>query len=190
MKQKELNIDESRLIQLCIDGNRSAQLELYKRHYKGAYNTALRIVCHAQEAEDVMQEAFIVAFRKLDQFSGTSAFGAWIRQIVVNKAIDAVAHRVDFSKLEEEALQIADSETNDEKFIFYRVDEIRKQILSLPDEPRIILSLFLFEGYDHQEIGQILDINHNAARTRYSRAKQRLVKRLREIGTFSINGIN
>ncbi len=192
MKQKDLmqNSDEQRLVRLCMAGNRNAQVELYKVHYKAAFNTALRIVNNVPEAEDIMQESFITAFRKLDQFSGTTAFGAWLRRIVVNNALDSIAHRVDYKKLEEEALQVAEPDVRDEFFLHWCVDEIRKQVMELPDEQRIVLSLFLFEGFDHQEIAQILEINHNAARTRYSRAKNRLVNKLREISAFNVIGNN
>ena len=60
------------------------------------------------------------------------------------------------------------------EILAYKIEQIRKGIEKLGDDDRVIISLFLLEGYDHEEISQVLEISHNASRTRYSRARQKL----------------
>lgn len=140
------------------------------------YNTAYRIVGNAAEAEDIMQESFLTAFQKVHDFKGDSTFGAWLKRIVVNKAIDQVKRQKETIALKEEQFSgIQDDSTeNYLEMLSYKIDQIRRGIEALHDEDRIIISLFLLEGYDHDEISQILNITYGASRTRYSRARQKL----------------
>jgi RNA polymerase sigma factor (sigma-70 family) len=158
---------------------RKAQYELYQRYYKAMYNTALRIVNNTVEAEDIMQNSFLDAFSKLETWSGTGTFGSWLKRIVVNNALDIVRARKEFRSQAEEDPEIIPENNNDDNETEARVEEIRDAMKQLGKEDRIILSLFLFEGYDHEEISGILNISYNAARTRYSRARQKLCNLLK-----------
>ena len=80
----------NQLIKKCKNGDKSAQFTLYKQYYKAMYNTSLRIVNDSFEAEDIMQESFLAAFTKLDSFSETVTFGAWLKRIVINNSITAL----------------------------------------------------------------------------------------------------
>jgi RNA polymerase sigma factor (sigma-70 family) len=158
---------------------RKAQYELYQRYYKAMYNTALRIVNNTVEAEDIMQNSFLDAFSKLETWSGTGTFGSWLKRIVVNNALDIVRARKEFRSQAEEDPEIIPENNNEDNETEARVEEIRDAMKQLGKEDRIILSLFLFEGYDHEEISGILNISYNAARTRYSRARQKLCNLLK-----------
>lgn len=168
---------------------RKAQYELYQRYYKAMYNTALRIVNNTSEAEDIMQNSFLDAFSKLGTWTGTGTFGSWLKRIVVNNALDAVRAYKDFRSLTEEEPEIIPDTSNDDAHdeTQARVEEIRNAMNQLGKEDRIILSLFLFEGYDHEEISGILNISYNATRTRYSRARQKLCNLLKEQQTPKYN---
>lgn len=187
------------LIQACLvkPGNhygkvekRKAQYELYKLYYKAMYNTALRIVNDSNEAEDIMQNSFLDAFSKLDSWHGTGTFGSWLKRIVINNSLDAIRKRREFRLLAEEELEIPD-DSNEEYFenVDAQVAEIKQAIMQLGNEDRLILSLFLIEGYDHEEISTILNISYNAARTRYSRARHRLCNliKLHQVKKISYN---
>jgi RNA polymerase sigma-70 factor (ECF subfamily) len=170
-----------KLIEKCRINDRAAQFEIYKYYYKPMYNTALRIVNDTAEAEDVMQEAFLDAFRKLSSFKGESSFGTWLRKIVVNKALDVVRGSRQFAALDD-VEDVSPEKEDDENYLeilSYRVDMIRKAIHMLPDHHRIVISLFLLEGYDHEEIAQILGVTNNVSRVRYLRAKTKLMDLLR-----------
>jgi len=171
---------DKELIDGCRMNDRKAQLELYKRYYKAMYNAAYRITKHTAEAEDAMQEAFMDAFRKIDTYSGEASFGAWLKRIVVNKSIDHLKKQEKWVMADMEDKDIPEVvEENPVEILSYKVDLIRKEIENLPDRYRVILSLHLLEGYDHEEITQILGLSYNATRTKYSRARQKLILALR-----------
>jgi RNA polymerase sigma factor (sigma-70 family) len=168
------------LIEACKKGDQKAQFELYRLYYVAMYNTTLRIVGDSDDAEDVMQEAFLKAFTKLDSYRKEVSFGAWLKRIVINKALD-------FLRLKKEQLSLEDTgpveetaeEAPDEEDISYRAEEIRRAIYNLPEGYRIVLSLILLEGYDHEEVSFILDISNATSRTQYHRAKKRLIELLK-----------
>jgi RNA polymerase sigma-70 factor (ECF subfamily) len=166
------------LIRGCRINDRKAQVQVYKLYYKAMYNTALRILNDSAEAEDVMQEAFLEAFRKIETYREESSFGTWLKRIVINKSVDVIRRSRGVVSMDEMDIDVPDH-LEDENYIQVlstRVEEIRKAIHGLPDNYRIILSLFLLEGYDHEEIAQILHISYNLSRTRYSRAKKKLLE--------------
>ncbi len=171
------------LVERCKLGERKAQYELYRQYAKAMYNVCVRILNHDAEAEDVLQEAFIDAFNHIHSFRGQSTFGAWLKQIVVNRAINHLRSRrltlvdLDSSRLgDDEGPDIADDEPFDEDGVQYEVERIRKSMERLSEGYRIVLSLYLFEGYDHEEIGNILNISETTSRTQYLRAKKRLLE--------------
>jgi len=171
------NIHED-LIRGCQGKDRKAQFQVYKLYYKAMFNTAIRIVNDSAQAEDIMQESFLEAFRQIDNYRGEASFGAWLKKIVINKSIDEVRKAKDIISIDEAEIEVSD-QNDDENYIQVlstKVDEIRKAIHALPDSYRIILSLFLLEGYDHEEISQILDISYNLSRTRFFRAKKKLLE--------------
>ena len=176
---KHINED---LIQACRAGDQKAQFEIYKLYYKAMYNTALRIVNNISEAEDIMQEAFLDAFRKIDTFKGEASFGSWLKRIAINKSLDSV-RRFQDTKSIDDVEEIASEPEADEDYmevLSYKIEAIRKALHLLPDNYRVILSLYLLEGYDHDEISQILSISNNLSRTRFLRARRKLVKNIRE----------
>ena len=173
------------LIEECRQGSQKAQFQIYKLYYKAMYNVSLRIVNDEFEAEDVMQEAFLNAFKKIDTYRGEVSFGAWLKKIVVNRSLDVFKKRkVKFEEMNENTTEMPDKEGMP---VEVDVNEIKKAIQSLPDGYRTVLSLYLIEGYDHDEISQILRISNTASRTQYSRAKSKLRELLKGKEIFSYN---
>jgi RNA polymerase sigma-70 factor (ECF subfamily) len=167
------------LIDRCRDQDRGAQFEIYGLYYKSMYNTSLRIVKDPDEAEDIMQESFLSAFEKIETYSGTVSFGAWLKKIVINRSLDSLKkRRLSFEILEEG--MIPDREEGYDDDISERIEEIREAIMRLPDGFRVVLTLYLLEGYDHEEIGQILEINPSTSRSQYTRARQKLLEMLKK----------
>jgi len=156
--------------------------ELYQRYAKAMFNTCLRIVNNVTEAEDVLQESFIEAFRNLHRFEYRTSFGGWLKQICINRSINQLKKRkvtwVDIDGTETD--QFVDHSGRDEYETGLQVEKVKKAIKALPDGYRTVLSLYLLEGYDHQEIAEILDVAESTTRTQYIRAKQKLVQILKE----------
>ncbi|HMO62998.1 MAG TPA: RNA polymerase sigma factor [Ferruginibacter sp.] len=167
------------LVQECINGNAAAYSILYNRYAKAMFNTSLRIVNHTADAEDVLQEAFIDAFARLSHFEGRATFGAWLKQIVINKSISLLKKQQRFFD-EQVPEQVADDPSIDESELQYTVENIKKTVQQLPDGYRTVLLLYLFEGYDHDEIADILKVAPSTVRTQYIRAKQKLLQLLKK----------
>jgi len=170
------------LLNGCKEGDQKAQFQIYKLYYKAMYNTSLRIVNDTMEAEDIMQESFLSAFEKIDTYSGTVSFGAWLKKIVVNRSLDSLNKRKAVFEDINSHFGIRDDsgeerEGNEE--IDVKVEEVKEAIERLPDGYRVILSLYLLEGYDHDEIAEILSINSSTSRSQLSRAKQKLIAELK-----------
>lgn len=149
------------------------------------YNTCLRIVNDSLEAEDIMQESFLKAFEKIQTYKGEVSFGAWLKRIVINHSLDELRKRkLDMESIEDSLFEL--KEKKDEKEIFkeeelkIKAEEIKDEINKLPDGYRIVLSLYLIEGYDHDEISEILNISSSTSRSQCARAKQKLLKRIEE----------
>ena len=163
-----------------MDGKASAYRVLYDRYSKAMYNTALRIVNRTADAEDILQDSFSDAFMQLSSFEHKSTFGAWLKQIVVFKSIGLLKKQrmsfVDMEKVEDMPEENSLNETD----IWYTVDIVKQTMQQLPDGYRTVLSLYLFEGYDHEEISEILGVAQSTVRTQYIRAKQKLLKLLKK----------
>jgi RNA polymerase sigma-70 factor (ECF subfamily) len=137
------------------------------------------------EAEDVMQEAFLSAFKKINTYKGEVSFGAWLKRIVVNRSLDYLKKRkVQFEAINERTAQVADYQMETKEV---DVKLLKNTIQNLSDGYRVVLSLYLIEGYDHEEISQILGISNAASRTQLLRAKSKLRDLLKGKEVFSYN---
>jgi len=173
------------LIILCKAKNQYAQLELYNRYYHAMYNTAFRIVKDSYHAEDIMQDAFLLAFTKLGTLNDHNMFGPWLKRIVINKSIHY------FNKTKKEPTQPLDDVlykledhdgiTSDYDDTNFRVQQIIEVMDTLKDNYRIALSLHLIEGYDYEEISQIMTLSYANCRTIISRAKDSLRKKIQDL---------
>ncbi len=167
------------LIEKCKAQDQSAQFEIYKLYYKPMYNTSLRIVSNPAEAEDIMQEAFLMAFSKINTYKGEVSFGSWLKRIVINKSIDYCrGKRLKFEELDERVETAEENEQVDDAEMKVLLKKIKNAIEMLADGYRIVLSLYLLEGYDHEEIGQILNISTSSSRSQLARARQKLLELL------------
>ena len=173
------------IIDRCYEGDKKAQFQLYKLYYKAMYSVSVRIVNDPMEAEDIMQEAFLSAFKKIKTYKGEVSFGAWIKRIVVNRSLDYLKKRkVQFEEINERTTQIEDYQMAT-KEVDTKV--LKEAIQNLSDGYRVVLSLYLIEGYDHEEISQILSISNSASRTQLLRAKNKLREMLKGKEIFSFN---
>ena len=183
-KVQFLNLHQD-LIDGCRRGDQKAQFQIYKLYYKAMYNTSLRIVNDTMEAEDIIQEAFLSAFEKIGTYSGTVSFGSWLKKIVQNRSLDYFSknckiiygdiesfHEIEDTSVEE--LLLAEEPDT-------RLNKVMEAIKRLPEVYRNIVSLYLLEGYDHEEISEILSIPSSTSRSQFSRARQKLISEIEGI---------
>ncbi|WP_276374758.1 RNA polymerase sigma factor [Chryseolinea sp. H1M3-3] len=181
MDQRTLHIHDE-LIERCRMGERDAHYQLYKLYAKAMFNVGYRITKSEEEAEDVLQEAFISAFHNLESYRGDASFGAWLKRIVVNKALNALNKRKhELIPDDDEQWDVAEEETSTEYREDLTVERVKQCIEKLPDGYRTVLSLYLLEGYDHQEIGEILGISESTSKSQLNRAKSKLKELLNQV---------
>lgn len=138
------------------------------------------------EAEDIMQEAFLSAFKNINSYEGKVSFGAWLKKIVINRSLDHLKKKkIVFEEINEK-INIAD-EPEFMEMEESSLENIKTAMNDLPEKYRIVLSLFLVEGYSHEEIAESLEISNVASRTQYFRAKQKLKELLKQKEIFSVN---
>lgn len=149
------------------------------------YSAAFRILMDTAEAEDVMQEAFLTAFDKITTFSREVGVGAWLKRIVVNRALDVLRQRkMHLEEMDERTVAISDD--NEEVEMHQdKVATIKKVVAGMSETHRVLITLHLFEGYPHDEIAEMLNMKHGAVRTGYARAKKRLQEELKRVSQMS-----
>ncbi|WP_244954769.1 RNA polymerase sigma factor [Winogradskyella helgolandensis] len=165
-------------------------MQLYNQYCNGMLIVALRFVKDTMEAEDIVQEAFIKAFSKLEQYKGEVSFGAWLKRIVINKCIDVLkSKRQRIVELEDYHLNVIEDNNDNDWTVDegISVDDVKIAIEALTEKYKYVVLLYLMEGYDHKEISEILNITEIASRTQLSRGKQKLkdALKLKRNGTRS-----
>jgi RNA polymerase sigma-70 factor (ECF subfamily) len=172
---------QSNVVEKCKQNDRSAQLQLYRKYCDGMFNVAMRFVKNSDDAEDVLQESFIKAFQKLHQFKGDVTFGAWLKRIVINKSIDFLKAKKDkIVPLDERYMQVVQEDDNWNVPSVISLEQVRNAIDDLQDKYKYVVLMYLVEGYDHQEISEVLNISESACRTRLLRGKGYLKELLKE----------
>ncbi len=180
MKTQYRNIHQD-VVDRCKHGDRHAQNQFYNLYSKAMYNIAYRITNNELDAEDVLQDSFVNAFKNISSYRGTASIGAWLKRIVINNSLTAVRKRkVAFSPVEDYDELADSSEPENDEMLYLNVDRIRNAIQLLPDGYRVVFSLYLMEGYDHKEIASILNITESTSKSQYNRSKKKLQKILRE----------
>jgi RNA polymerase sigma-70 factor (ECF subfamily) len=170
VREEELYI-HAPLIEECRKGSRMAQFSLYRQYSKAMFNIAYRMTNNREDAEDILQETFTECFRNISSFRFESTFGAWLKSILINRSINHLKKKKVTLVYPEDLPDVRDSYEEEPE---YNVEKVFSTIEKLPDGYRIILTLYLLEGYDHSEISQILGISESTSKSQYSRAKEKL----------------
>ncbi|GAA4308746.1 sigma-70 family RNA polymerase sigma factor [Compostibacter hankyongensis] len=167
-------MDTRQLLERYRQGNDPlAARQLYEAYAGAMYNICLRMLNDVQLAEDTLQDAFYQVFKSLHTFRGESTLGAWIKSIVVNRCLNQLKKKKHFFMPVDE-MELTEEEPVDEKAHAYTVARVQDAIRKLPDGYRVVLSLYLFEGYSHKAIAAELGISESTAKTQYLRAKAKV----------------
>ena len=167
------------IIEASKRGDDKARYELYSLYSKAMFNISYRIMHNREEAEDMLQEAFTRAFKKLETFRYEASFGSWLKKIVVNTCLNALSRNKVELVYDDKIIQQDVSGDEEEEEIGFTTECIINAMNKLPDGARIIFSLYLLEGYDHCEISEILGISESTSKSQYMRAKRQLVEILK-----------
>lgn len=163
------------LINRSQRGDRKAQSELYKLYVDAMYNICRRMMGDSEEAKDILQDAFIHAFTKLKTLKEERMFSSWLKRIVVNHCLNALKKRKDFAMSDDiiEDIPIENEESKTDVFN-YQINQVMLALDKISVGTRTVLNLYVFEGYDHKEIVQILSISESASKSQYSKAKSKI----------------
>ena len=162
------------------NGDQGAMSSLYGLYSKAMYNICRRMMGDEEEAKDLLQESFVDAFQKLPKLREVNTFSSWIKRIVINNCINALRKkRLDTAQLEE-GQDFIEEENDDFEYAQFQASQIMGVIDELPNGCKTVLNLYLFEGYDHKEIGEILGVSESASKAQYCKAKSRIRKILTE----------
>lgn len=136
------------------------------------YNVSVRIVKDKDEAQDILQDAFVDAFTKISQFKGEGTFGGWLKRIVINKSLN---HMKRSSRMVEvsEADAIVEDEPDDAQ-IEYNLEHVKHALDNLSDGYRVVFTLFALEGLSHKAIAEELGISESTSKSQYVRARKRI----------------
>ena len=169
--------DTASLLAAAKNGHNAAFRELYGLYVNAMYNISYRIVNNKDEAEDVLQDSFLKAFQNISRFETTHAFGGWLKKVVINGSIDQVRkRRISFVPIDDRTNSV---EIEEEDMLF-DAETLRSCILELPDNYRVVLTLFLFEDQSHKEIAALLNISEGTSKSHFHRAKKKLLTLLNE----------
>ncbi len=180
MYTKNTDITQT-LVEQARRDNQQAIHKLYKMYVQAMYNISVRIVSNQLDAEDILQESFTSAFNGLSALKENTLFGSWLKRIVINKSINHLRkHKQLFTNVDEQ--QIADESVTDDDISDNITPEmIHEAIKTLPDKARVVLNLYLLEGYMHKEIAEILEISESTSKSQYRRACMLLQEKLKEM---------
>ncbi len=169
-------MSESDLINGCISNERNAQRELYERYKRAMYTLAYRLTNDFDDANDILQDAFLEVFKNIAQFKKQSTLGAWIKAILIRKAY----HKKQKLKLWQLVEELPDNEFvedwNDNQS---NIEQIEKAIAALPDGFRAVFVLIEIEGFAHREVAEMLKISEGTSKSQLFHAKKKLKENLK-----------
>lgn len=173
------------LIQACKQNDRKAQHSLYQLYAQPMFNVCYRIVNQQEEAEDVLQEAFIRMFCQIETYREEASFGAWFKRIVINGSLNHIKKR---KKQQDKIEHLKDeskesiAEEDEPDLPTYSVNQVQSALELLPEGYRIVFSLYLFEEYSHREIAEELGITESTSKSQLNRAKKKIRELLKQNG--------
>ena len=171
-------MDLEQLIASCIRQNRKAQEELYHRYKNALFVLSLKYCRNEAEAEDNLQNAFIEIFTKMAHYKGNGSFEGWMKRITINKAIDSYKKTVHLLPVYDDILE---DTTVTEGELDVPLDYLLSIIQELPNQYRLVFSLYELDDYSHKEIAEMLSITENTSKSNLHKAKAILKQKIKAI---------
>jgi RNA polymerase sigma factor (sigma-70 family) len=183
LKIEVLNIaDEQYLVRCCQDNNPSAQKMLYNKYVSGMMLLCLRYIVDQEDAKEVLMDSFYNFYKHIGSFEykGEGSVSAWLKKIVINQCLMHLRKRQPFFAHAKEIEQYDISDDGEDALSQLSVKEIIAVVHSLPDGYRAVFNLYVFEGKNHKEIGELLEISENTSKSQLHRARTMLKEKLIE----------
>lgn len=176
-----LNTNDQHIIKGCKKGDKKAQTLLYQSYKAQLFGICLRYAADRQEAEDLLQESFMVIYRDLYQYKPIGSLAAWLKKVTVNVALQHLRKKKRlFPTVQLDALG-ENIDSTEDLFSTFRASALLQLIQQLPPGYRAVFNMYVIEGYSHKEIAQQLGINLTTSKSQLSRAKHLLRKMLEKV---------
>lgn len=174
--------DELTILEGCIKGDRKMQELLYERYAPRMYAICKSYADDDLEAQDLLQEGFIKVFNNIRKCNTQGSLEAWVRTVIVNNNIDHYRHKNKKFGIREtstdEDLNDKGEEVENEAIRSFQDNDLLRVLRILPKGYRMVLNLYIVEGYPHKEIAEMLDISVSTSKSQFFRAKEMLKKKL------------
>ena len=178
---------EDQLIRGCIREEATCQKEVFNRFASRMLGVCHRYARSSADAEDILQDAFIKVFDKITQFKGEGSFEGWIRRIVVNTALKKYSLRRYEKEVVGYEVQDKDEQhTDPTAYAHLSEKELLEMINSLPDGYKIVFNMYVIEGYQHEEIAELLGIQPGTSRSQLVKARAMLQKQLLQLQKIAV----
>ncbi len=168
--------DLNNVIRNAVTGDRTSQKKIFDLYSTKMMTVCLRYTKSQADADDVLQNGFVRVFSKLDQFRFEGSFEGWVRRIIVHSALNFLKNKKRFVPLETDKMITLPKEVEDDT----KAQKILEVIKSLPDGYKSVFNMYLFEGFDHKEIGDILGITASTSRSQLTKARRLLMDKLKK----------
>ena len=167
---------EEQLIIQCKKQDAQAQGALYQKYSGVLFAICLRYSPNYTEAQDNLQDAFLTIFNKVEQYSGKGSFEGWLKRVTVNTVLQKYRKKRHFDIVRED--QIADEAAIEVEDKEIPLDDLLQMVQELPDQYRLVFSLYVLDGYSHKEIGAQLGISDGTSKSNLARGRKILQKKV------------
>lgn len=182
MKVINLHQEEKELIQLAVENNRHAQQKIYSKFSPKMLSVCRQYIKDVQQAEDIMITAFMKVFTNLKNFEHKGSFEGWIRRTMINECIS-------FIRVQKQVQFIEDENYFEESFnnieSQFSIEDIQFLIDNLPEGYKMVFNLYVIEGFKHQEIAKMLNINEGTSKSQLSHARKTLQEQITKLKNYS-----
>ena len=177
-----VHFDEKEVLNGCLRQDVGSQRLLYEHHKVVMFTTCLRYVSNRADAEDILQDGFLQIFKELHQYdTSRGALGAWMRKVMINTALQAIRkNKMSFVEMNEVQMPL---QTNEDIVSSMTLAEIMKHIQELPNGYRTVFNLYVIDGFQHNDIAEMLNISTSTSKTQLFKAKQLLKKSLSDVSS-------
>lgn len=170
-------MDLNQLINDCKNNDRKAQEQLYKLYSPKLFAACLKYSRNYTEAQDNLQDGFILIFNKIEQYAFKGSFDGWLKRVMINNVLQQYRTHTFLSLINEDIPEICEIEIDDENI---SLDYLLKIIQELPDRYRLVFNLYVNDDYSHAEIAKMLSINIGTSKSNLSRARMILKEKIEQ----------
>lgn len=170
-------MDLNQLINDCKNNNRKAQEQLYRIYSPKLFAVCLKYSRNYAEAQDNLQDGFILIFKKIEQFSFKGSFDGWLKRVMINNVLQQYRNQTFLSLVNEDVAEDHEVEIEEDTI---SMDYLLKIIQELPDRYRLVFNLYIIDGFSHAEIAEMLTINIGTSKSNLARARMILKEKIEQ----------